>query len=110
MVQNNSRAISKVFINEHLRIFILPPLRISDTFNTTAVLVSLRKLLLKRKSRDKNNFKKKLTEQNTLFMTYYSFVRSFVHSVIYSLISIYLFVKLLQWRGVSDTGDDDQAY
>lgn len=110
MVQNNSRAISKVFINEHLRIFILPPLCISDTFNTTAVLVSLRKLLLKRKSRDKNNFKKKLTEQNTLFMTYYSFVRSFVHSVIYSLISIYLFVKLLQWRGVSDTGDDDQAY
>ena len=43
-------------------------------------------------------------------MTYYSFVRSFVHLVIYSLISIYLFVKLLQWRGVSDTGDDDQAY
>ena len=53
MVQNNLRAISKVFINEHLRIFILPPLRISDTFNTTAVLVSAKTFAEKKKQRQK---------------------------------------------------------
>ena len=51
-----------MFINEHLAIFILPPLRISDTLNTTAVLVSLRKHLLKKKKKKnhwgKNEFKK----------------------------------------------------
>ena len=49
-----------MFINEHLGIFILPPLRIFDTLNTTAVLVSLRKHLLKKKKNhwDKNEFKK----------------------------------------------------
>ena len=53
MVQNNSRALSKVFINEHLRIFILPPLCISDTFNTTAVLVSAKTFAEKKKQRQK---------------------------------------------------------
>ena len=42
-----------MFINEHLGIFILSPLRISDTLNTTAVLVSLRKHLLKKKKKKK---------------------------------------------------------
>lgn len=58
MVQNNSRAISKVFINEHLRIFILPPLCISDTFNTTAVLVSAKTFAEKKKAETKTTLKK----------------------------------------------------
>ena len=54
-----------MFINEHLGIFILPPLRISDTLNTTAVLVSLRKTFAENKKNKKqknhwgkNEFKK----------------------------------------------------
>ena len=80
-----------MFINEHLAIFILPPLRISDTLNTTAVLVSLRKTFAenKKNKKQKNHWgKNEFKKLNwTEYLPYGSW---FIHSFIYSFIQSYI--------------------
>ena len=77
-----------MFINEHLGIFILPPLRISDTLNITAVLVSLRKHLLKKKKKKNHWVKNEFKKLN--WTEYFPYGSWFIHSFIYSFIQSYI--------------------